>query len=346
MRRLDAFLRAGVAAVVLGVGCTPAAAPGRTPTAPVAEPTPAAPRTIQIDVAVRDAPYAFYFIGIDKGLYAEEGLNVELVSSGGTTSVAAVLSGDMPFTTAASASLSAILKGAPLKIILTNMDRPAYELWSSEDDIRGLADLQGRAVGIISRGDTMEVSTRLAMQQAGLDPNSVAFTALGPDTARLASLESGALPAAVLGIGDAQKLRQSGPRGHEVADLGAEVKMLFNGLATSDRLLQEDPDLVTRFLRATIKAREYFRTYKDETLQIVSKYNGAPRAVNEPDYDSIIATMTADGTLPEEVQSADSVVRAGLIGAPDVRPLAEMFDYRLSRQIYAELRQSGWQPRP
>jgi len=32
--------------------------------------------------------------------------------------------------------------------------------------------------------------------------------------------------------------------------------------------------------------------------------NGAPREVNEPDYDSILATMTPDGTLPEEVQLA------------------------------------------
>jgi NitT/TauT family transport system substrate-binding protein len=309
-------------------------------------PTAAPLRHLQIDVAVRDAPYAFYFIGIEKGFYAEEGLSVDLVSSGGTTSVAALLSGDMPFTTASSASLSAILKGGPLKIILTNMDRPAYELWSSQQDISSLADLQGKAVGVITRGDTMEISTRLAMLQAGLNPDTVAFTPLGPDTARLASLESGALPAAVLGIGDAQKLRQAGPTGHEVVDLGRQVKMLFNGLATTDRLLREDPDLVRQFLRATIKSREYFRTYKDQTLDIVGQYNGASRQVNEPDYDSIIATMTPDGTLPEEVQSADAVVRAGLIGAPEVRPASEIYDYSMTRQIYAELKQNGWTPQP
>jgi ABC-type nitrate/sulfonate/bicarbonate transport system substrate-binding protein len=337
MRQRSLPLAICSAGLIALVACSPAP---RT----VPEPTARPMQSLQIDVAVRDAPYAFYEIGMDKGYYQEEGLDVGLTSSGGSTSVAAVLSGDMPFTTAASSALSAILKGAPLKIILTNMDRPAYQLWSSEDDIRNLADLQGRALGVISRGDTMEISTRLAMRQAGLDADSVAFTALGPDTARLASVESGALPAAVLGVGDAYKLRQAGPRGHEVVDLGQAVKMQFNGLVTSDRLLQENPDLVRRFLRATIKAREYFRTYKDETLQIVSKYNGAPREVNEPDYDSIIATMTQDGTLSEEVQSSDSVVRAGLIGAETVRPRKEMYDYSLARDIYAELHQSGWQP--
>lgn len=340
MRRFPVLMPALAAALLLTAACAPRSV---TPADnPATAPQPL--KNLQIDVAVRDAPYAFYFIGIEKGYYTEEGLNVELISSGGTTSVAAVLSGDMPFTTASSASLSAILKGGPMKIILTNMDRPAYELWSSQAEISSLADLQGKAVGVITRGDTMEISTRLAMLHAGLNPDTVAFTALGPDTARLASLESGALPAAVLGIGDAQKLRQAGPTGHEVADLGREVKMLFNGLATTDRLLHDDPDLVRHFLRATIKSREYFRTYKDETLRIVSQYNGAPREVNEPDYDSIIATMTPDGTLPEEVQTADSSVRAGLIGAPTVRPISEMYDYSIARSLYAELRSSNWAP--
>jgi NitT/TauT family transport system substrate-binding protein len=337
MRRVSCFACAALLSGVLVVACAPAPAPQAA--APVL-------RSVPIDVAVKDAPYAFYFIGMEKGYYAEEGLAVELVSSAGSTSVASVLSGEMPFTTAASASLSAILKGGPLKIILTNMDRPAYELWSSGPEIRTLSDLQGKSVGIISRGDTMEVSTRLAMLQAGLDADAVAYMPLGAGTARLAALESGAVPAAVLGIGDAYKLRQDGPRGHEVADLSREVHMQFNGLATSDRLLHDDPDLVRRFVRATIKSREYFKAYKEETLRIVAQYNGASREVNEPDYDSIIATLTPDGTLAEDVQVADSIVRAGLIGAPDVAPPEQIYDYSLARSIYAELRRTGWEPKP
>ena len=337
MRWVSCFACAAVLSGVLAVGCAPAPAPRAA--APVL-------RTVPIDVAVKDAPYGFYFIGMEKGYYAEEGLAVELVSSAGSTSVASVLAGEMPFTTAASASLSAILKGGPLKIILTNMDRPAYELWSSEPEIRTLSDLQGKSVGIISRGDTMEVSTRLAMLQAGLDADTVAYMPLGAGTARLAALESGAVPAAVLGIGDAYKLRQDGPRGHEVADLSREVHMQFNGLATSDRLLHDDPDLVRRFVRATIKSREYFKTYKEETLRTVAQYNGASREVNEPDYDSIIATLTPDGTLAEDVQVADSIVRAGLIGAPAVAPPDQIYDYSLARSTYAELRRTGWEPKP
>jgi len=60
--------------------------------------------------------------------------------------------------------------------------------------------------------------------------------------------------------------------------------------------------------------------------------------VNEPDYDSIIATMTSDGTRPPEVKTSDAAVRATLLGVPSVRPSAEIYAYGLTRQIYDELR--------
>src|SRR5690348_2669670 len=113
MRHVRFLLCATLAAVTIGVACAPARPAPMT--LPPVDLSPAPPRHLQIDVAVRDAPYAFYFIGIEKGFYADEGLDVEVISSGGSTSVAALLSGDLPFTTASSASLSAILKGGPLK---------------------------------------------------------------------------------------------------------------------------------------------------------------------------------------------------------------------------------------
>ncbi len=340
-------LAVAVPTLVFAALCgTPASPSSVNPTAPAISST-AAPRalqTIPLDVPVPDAPYAFYFIGIEKGYYAEEGLQLEFVASNGNTSVASLLAGEMPFTTAASAVLAATLKGGEMKVVLTNMDRPAYEIWSSQPDIRTLADLKDKVVGVISRGDSLELSTRLALTKAGLSPDSVAYTALGAGAARLAAVQSGAVAAGVLGIADVQKLKLSGAKGNQVMDLSREVRMLFNGVATTDRLLKQDPGLVTRFLRATIKSREYFKQFKNETLAIVAKRNNAPLEVNEPDYDSIRATLTEDGSIPEETQVVDAAVRAAAVGAPTVRPVKELYDYSIARAVFEDLKRSGWQP--
>jgi ABC-type nitrate/sulfonate/bicarbonate transport system substrate-binding protein len=188
------------------------------------------------------------------------------------------------------------------------------------------------------------MSTRMLLSQRGLDPNGVAYTALGPGAGRLAAVQSGAVAAAVLSITDVEQLKRNDPKGHQIVDIASDVRMLFNGLATTDKLLKEEPAMVAGFLRATLKGREYFKQYKDESLDIVGKYNNQPRDLTEPVYRSILPAMTADGTTPAESQATDSKVRAALIGATAVRPIAEVYDYALASRIGRELRQSGWTP--
>jgi NitT/TauT family transport system substrate-binding protein len=327
-------------AVAPGEAAKPAAQAAAT--APAAGPRP--PRKIKVDYASYSAVYSPHFIAAEKGYYAEEGLEMEMVDAPGTTGIAAVLAGETQFTTSASSSLSAILTGSPMKIVYTNADRPGYELWSSGPEIRALADVLGQPVGIAGRGDTMEISTRLLLAKHGLDPDGVTFVALGFGSGRLAAVESAAVAAAILGIADVQRLKQGGPKGTRLADVAQEVKMLYTGVATSDRLIADDAALVRAFLRATVKGREYSKRYKTETLEILGKINGLPREVNEPDYDSVMTTMTEDGTLAPNVQAADARVRAEIIGVASDRPTSEMYDYRFVKEAYAELQQRGWQP--
>jgi ABC-type nitrate/sulfonate/bicarbonate transport system substrate-binding protein len=317
---------------------------GQAALAAVQPTAPPPPRKIKVDYASYSAVYSPHFVAAEKGYYAEEGLEMETVDAPGTTGIAAVLAGETQFTTSASSSLSAILTGSPMKIVYTNADRPGFELWSSGPEIRALPDVIGKPVGIAGRGDTMEISTRLLLAKHGLDPDGVTFVALGFGSGRLAAIESAAVAAAILGIADVQRLRQDAPRGTRLSDVAQEVKMLYTGVATGDKLIAEDAPLVRAFLRATVKGREYSRRYKDETLEILGKVNSLPREVNEPDYDSTMTTMTEDGTLAPDAQAADARVRAEIIGVASDRPMSELYDYRFVKEAYAELQQRGWQP--
>jgi NitT/TauT family transport system substrate-binding protein len=329
--RVTVVLMAIVALVVV-TACQPAAPKSVTP--------------VKVAFSAKDAHYGPYLVAIEKGYFAEEGIDFQILETSGNVGIAAVLAGDAEFTTSAGSALSAILKGGEMKIIFSLMDRPNYEVWSSQPDIKTLNDLSGKAVGIIGRGDSMEISARLVLAAAGLDPNGVAYTAMGPGNARLAAIQSGAVAAAVLSLTDVEKLRQDGPKGHLLVDVGRDVRMLFNGLAVSDRFMKEKPDVVAGFLRATVKGREFFKQHKDESLEIVGKYNGQSREINEPVYQSVLAGMTDDGTLSADVQRADATVRAAIVGAEKVRPIEEIYDYSIVRKIGGEIASSGWKPVP
>jgi NitT/TauT family transport system substrate-binding protein len=308
---------------------------------------PAGPRPLEkvrVTFPAKEVHYAPYLVAVEKGYYAAEGIELEIVEAAGNAGVAAVVAGDAAFTTSASAALSAILQGAELKVVFSHLDRPDYQVWSAQPEIRTLADLSGKSVAVIGRGDTTEISARLALFGAGLDPDGVAYTALGPGGARLAAVQSGAVAAAVLSLADVEQLKRAGPKGNLLVDVGQNVRMLFNGLATSDRLLKEQPQLVERFIRATLKGREYARQHQDEAVEIVGRYNGKPREANEPAYRGILGAMTPDGTLPAEAQLAEAKVRAGLVGAQTLRPIGEIYDYSIASRVGDELRRSGWRP--
>jgi ABC-type nitrate/sulfonate/bicarbonate transport system substrate-binding protein len=167
---------------------------------------------------------------------------------------------------------------------------------------------------------------------------------MGVGSQRLAAIETGAIPAAILSISDVAQLKESGTRGHRLADLRGEIQMLYTGLATSDQELQQHRDRAKRFLRATVKGREYYRAFKEETLRIMEQYNDVGRDAVEADYDATLQALTDDGSMPVEVQRADAEVRAQVNEVDEVPPVEQMYDYRLIKEIYRELTASGWKP--
>lgn len=321
-----------------------AAAPAGAQAAVAPPASPPALEPIRLSFAAHAASYAPFHIAMDKGYFAEEGLVVEPVNAGGGIATPALISGDVQYSSSAASALSAILKSAPLKVIYTNVDRPGYELWSTTPEVQTAADLVGKSVGILTRGDSSEIAVRMMLLQRRIDPNAIIFTALGGSAQTLAAAQAGLVTAVALGTAESVQLAGSLPRGHQLANLRREVRMVYMGLATTDRELQEHRERVSRVLRATARGRDYFRAFKDETLQVMGKYNDSPREANEVDYDDVYQSMTEDGSIPVDVQRQDAVVRAELNGVELAVPVEQMFDYSLVQAAYRDLRTSGRQP--
>jgi ABC-type nitrate/sulfonate/bicarbonate transport system substrate-binding protein len=213
-------------------------------------------------------------------------------------------------------------------------------LWSWRDEIRRVADLRGRGIGVASRGDTMEGAANLLLRKHGMDPaRDVIWIALGT-SGRLTSLLTRNVDSVVLGFADSHLLQTRGHPVHEVANIGREIKMLYTGLATSEELLVKRPDLTRRFLRATVKGREFLKRNKAQSLALGKKYDRSPDDVRSADYDATMEMMTQDGTEDLETQKSDIDIGRRALGIQkDVAP-QQVFDFRLVREVYKELRET------
>jgi ABC-type nitrate/sulfonate/bicarbonate transport system substrate-binding protein len=297
---------------------------------------------VRFSVAAVTGSYMDEFVAIEKGYHRDEGLSVEMIRAGGGIATQALIAGDLHFSTSAGSALSAMLRGAEIKVIYTNIDRPGYQLWSAQPEVRTLKDLIGKKVGVTSRGDTQELSVRLLLRKHGIDGNAVVYVPVGFGATRLAALQTGVVDAAPLGAGDFAQLKQ--PKGHMLGDTEKEIRFAYVGLAVSNRLLVRQPTLVERYLRSVIKGREYARRYREQTIAILGKYTQRKREFNEIDYDSTLPVLTAEGWVGEEFLKEDVAMRAELVGVSPPADYPKFFDYSIVKKIYRELKNSGWKP--
>ena len=240
--------------------------------------------------------------------------------------------------------MSAAVRGGPVKVVYTNLSRPSYTLVSIKPDITSTKELVGKKISINSFGDTGHLSTILYLKKIGINPSSVLFIAVDRNEVRFPALISGAIDAAPLTVRDMVALKEQ--KHFVLADLSKAIQLVWNGVAVSSKLLAESPQLVERFLRGLAKGREFARRYRDETISFIGKRDPSPLAAITVDYEVTKASMTEDGSLPDDVLKDEVATRAELtkVAAADRPNFSALFDYSITRRNYAQLKAAGWQP--
>ena len=306
---------------------------------------------VKVSYPTMTSSYIFFFSAIAKGYYKEEGLDLDVVEAAGGVATPALVSGDVQFSTSGSSAISAIMKGAKLKVLAVGEDRPSWQIWTTKPEIKTLQDLKGQQVGILSRGDTGEVAIRYVLRKLNLPQDFVSYTPMGSSLAtRMAVVRAGSLPAAVLQPAEVETLRANGglANAHMVMDLAEEVRSTFNGLATSDDMIKNHADTVMRFVRATRKGMIYARDNRDGAIDVFVKQMKAPPEAAAHGYDELRKVMAQDGTIPTEAQANELALRADMLGMPADKapPIAAVFDFSWLEKVNAELKASGWKPGP
>jgi NitT/TauT family transport system substrate-binding protein len=303
---------------------------------------------ISISVPSTNVDDAAIFVALQKGYFADAGLDADLIIAGGGVATPGLLSGSLQASASPAAALSAILRGAELRILLVFGTSPPYQLWGN-DSIRSLADLPGKSVGIQTRGDTFELATRIALQQAGVSPDSVGFTPLGVGATVGAALTSGAVPAICTAGVEINELRAHGQlkNAHLVLNYYGKIHMPFNGLATSQKLITESPQIVHGIVTGIVKAVRYARAFKAQTVAITGKYEKDPNltALGQ-DYDVLMQYLTPSLTAPADALVPDLAVRAQLLNIPkaEIPPIDKVYNFAIAQAVNAELDRSRWRP--
>jgi ABC-type nitrate/sulfonate/bicarbonate transport system substrate-binding protein len=302
---------------------------------------------VKITYVVPTVMYGDLLLGLDKGYFKDEGIDLELVPAGGGAATPALIAGDVQFSGSPAAAISAILKGAKLKVLYITSSNAAYQLWA-RNDIKSLSDLKGQPVGVISRGDTTEIAMRYYLAKHNLSGDYVSYAPLGNGTARMAAITSGAYPASLLDALETAALEAAGKMNgyHILIDLHKDVHMTFSGIVTTDALIKSNPDLVLHVIRAAIKGIAYSKNYRDEAIESVMHHGTSDRKNAEADYAAFAPELSLTGTMPIEDQQLELELRGQMLGlAKDkIAKPADVFDFSFAEKAAAQLKVENWRP--
>jgi len=127
-----------------------------------------------------------YEVTRDGGFFRDEGLDVQLVYMRGSTAATQALIGGAVDYAATSFDdvLQAFNRGAEIKRFYSTGRLPLTALAIAPNrvaEINRFKDLEGRTVGMASRGGMSEAQTLFLMKKAGADGKKVQFAVLGPN---------------------------------------------------------------------------------------------------------------------------------------------------------------------
>src|SRR3954471_10778033 len=226
--------------------------------------------------------YLPLFLGKEKGIYAAEGIDLELVLVTSRIQVTALTTGDLEFSGAQSQVSSAAAIGFPVKVVGFITVKPTFWL-TARPEIRAIPDLKGKVIGITAIGSSTDTLARYLVRKYGLIPDKeVALFATGTTANILAALSGGSVQAGMLSPPFHSMAKLMGF--HILAYLGDHVEQSLSGVATSDKMLRDRPETVKKVLRATLKSLRFVRQNKEETVQYIVREWRVERPLGEELY--------------------------------------------------------------
>lgn len=244
------------------------------------------PTTVKVGVLPISALAPLY-LGIEKGFFADERLRIEpQVAQAGSALVPSVLSGEAQF---AFGNVVSVLiagdKGLPIRIIAQGAQAgpgpsSRYEavITSKRSGIRKPADLAGKTVAVNALDNIGGLMISGALEKLGVDSGRVRYTEI-PFPEVNAAVDAGRVDAAYQTEPFLTQARRDGHRVVLEQYPTLAPKVPIAAYFTSERYMQEHPEIVQRFRSAMNRSLQYAAAHEREARAIVPTFTKIPSAL-------------------------------------------------------------------
>jgi NitT/TauT family transport system substrate-binding protein len=270
-----------------------------------------------------------YLVAIDKIFFEKEGLAAQYVVMRSDIAVKGLLTEDVDYNQSVSSVLRAGVAGAPMVTVAGIYNRTFFELIARRD-IKSLAELKGKTVGISRYGASTEYALRFGLKANGIDPDKqIKMLAVGEDAARIAGLQNGTLAAIVSQVPANFFAHKVG--GHTLLFLGDYLETLLAGVGVSQKKLEQSRDEVKRVIRALLRSLDFMYAQPVEVKGLIRKR----LRVSETDIVDHIYTLVTKYATRNGIPS-QRAIEDTLLGTPfegKVTNFEKLTDFSIAREL-------------
>lgn len=288
----------------------------------------AQPSKVRFSYSSRSNSNTPFQVALNKGFFAEEGLDVEMIQVNPRLAGQALLNGDLHFSTTFGTTLRGIVGGVfPVKFVFVSVRKSEHFL-VVRPEIKEIKDLNGKKLGVATLFGSDQRAAEEMLRGKGFSPNLMKPVALGESPVRAQAMRAGAVDAVSVSSPFDLILKAEGFRilaGPE----DVQIALPTSGISVTNKLLQQDPQFVKRAVRALLKSHRYVFENKREVVPLMIRYLDQSQEVAERSYDILLNSISRNGEISD--QEWDLLTEKK-------KPVGEVRDFTLLREVQKELK--------
>ena len=294
---------------------------------------------IRMGLAARSTTSMPFFVARERGFFREEGLEVELIVMQAIQTIQATLGKSTQFASATGSAVSAAVRGADIKVILAVTDRPSFDL-IAQPNITSVQQLRGKKIGTGGVGSLAEILARRILIANNVRPEDVAILATGPSHVTYLSLKAKVIDAAPLQMPLTFTAQDEGFR--KLVAAGDVYQTVQGGLATTTAMLTEQPELVTKVVRAMLRAARLIKSDRKYGIEFLKgpwlDIGKDPEKIAARTYDIAAPALLENGTVGEDIQRQMIADASALVKPKQPLLPAQVFDFSIVRKVGESLK--------
>jgi NitT/TauT family transport system substrate-binding protein len=238
-----------------------------------------------------DVQFAPLYVAVENGHYSDAGFEVSFEHMPENQALSLVGAGELSFVIASGEQvLLARAQGLPVVYVMAWwQDYPVAVAIPKDAGVQSPQDLAGMRIGIPGLYGASYIGFRALLSEAGMQEEEVQLDAI--EYTQVESLMAGREDAVVIYANNEPLQLEKLGMPVDLLKVADYVHLASNGLVTNETLLREDPDLVARFVEATLLGLQDTLNDPTAAFEISKRYVDGLAGMDEEDQALILKVL-------------------------------------------------------